>query len=608
MKKYIVSFSILFCTLVVGCANPNSSSNDLSQIESNSSENNQNNFSEFDINDYVANITDANGLGIRNKGKNLKSKRKNSDDYEQENVLIKTTTEYGEGNVIISDNKIEEVTFTKIDTTVKTYEITGEEEYIANNKDGSIVFKAYSGFNYTITHDNTILFSDIKDNDANDCDEKTGIIKIDGLNKGKSYIVSYIGYGEEKTITQSEVGAEIDKLCVLDGQFSFISFVPKGESKRPLEQDLVLDKDGIALYDKTNYISNNERKNYVLDNCSGLIYDLKNVSITRIDGNLVRILNVYNELSVDENGNLVLTPICKNDKINVRYAFKDKYDNKYILNDRLETYDPNTNTYYYVTGPNIWEPRQEVNCLVPHHERYFYIRTSNDEAVRVPVYFQTYEMATKSKTMDIILSNGDSRQINETDTFDLYPFIGEDYFTFEPKNVINGVLRMEAYYTGHNDNYFINTVREQGFYYLQNQKNKVKYYSFDSSWSGTCEENIYFMDSYDVILFYNDGVVYSIQNCFQYALNMEKVTQSDIVRLGDFDSHFEVDGEYVNILISDVIIEYGKIINYGVDGNKMFDVYVKGDRENPIIEIYETGTYTPPAPSENTIVIQPINR
>jgi hypothetical protein len=119
----------------------NSVENDNSNLEGETHEE----FDDFNINDFVANITDANGLGIKHQKSSVESKRKNRSSS-GENVLVKTTTEYGEGDIIISDNKIEEVTFTKIDTTVRTEKIMGEVEYTANQKDGSITFKAYNGF------------------------------------------------------------------------------------------------------------------------------------------------------------------------------------------------------------------------------------------------------------------------------------------------------------------------------------------------------------------------------------------------------------------------------------------------------------------------------
>lgn len=606
MKKKII-FLFIIGILLAGC-NIQTEENVTIPTENESSIENEDykEFNDFNIKEFVANITDANGLGIKHQKSNTKNKKKNTTSG-GENVLVKTTTEYGEGDVVVSEGKIEEVTFTKIDTEVKSEKITGEVTYTANQKEGSISFKAYDGFEYTIIHDNTTLFSNIKDNDVNDADEIEGIIKIEGLKKGKSYKVTYVGYGEETTITQSDVNAEIDKVCVLDGRFTFTSFVPKGLSNRPYGESLTLDQDGVAIYDKIDYISSNTRKNFVLDNYSGLIYDLKNVNISKVDCNLVVINGEYCELSTDDTGNLLFTEICKNKTLNVRYAFKDKYGNKYILNDKLETYDSNTSTYYYVTGSAIYE-NHDINCSVKPEKRYCYFRTSTNEAIRLPVLFAyAHEMENEFKTVDVILENGNYREINENDSFDLYPYNDGAYFIYEPKNVINGVVRIIADYSGIiTQNSFRQYVGDEGFYYLQNQNHQVKCYTLFAQ----CMQavNPYFVDDYDVMFIVFDGIVYSFQNCFEYALMMEKIQNDSRIWLGNEQIEFEVDNKYIKILIEDIIIENGKLIKYGVDGNQSFDVYVEGNKDNPEIFIYETGTYTPSEPSTNAIVIQPINR
>ena len=104
--------------------------------------------------------------------------------------------------------------------------------------------------------------------------------------------------------------------------------------------------------------------------------------------------------------------------------------------------------------------------------------------------------------------------------------------------------------------------------------------------------------------------IYSIQNCLDYLLHEEDPTnpRSTQIWVGNPYLDLAVDGVYVKELLSGVIIENGKIIQYGVDGNIYYDVFVEGSEKDPIISAHETGTYIPEEPETTAITIQPINR
>lgn len=58
-------------------------------------------------------------------------------------------------------------------------------------------------------------------------------------------------------------------------------------------------------------------------------------------------------MEVDLEGNLVFTTIYQNTSISTNGCMKDKYGNKFISNNRLDIYDSNSKTQFYVfNDPN----------------------------------------------------------------------------------------------------------------------------------------------------------------------------------------------------------------------------------------------------------------
>lgn len=603
MKKIacMFIFSVLMMTSCTIGSNNNIGVGDIDSSENgeNTSSGEQSKSFDIDFSKCIANIQNASSLRI--------SKKRSMDLRVRHLDNASTSYLYKSEDDI---NDAIEVTFTRFTTTTVSTPVNGEIAYSANKRDddGFISIHAEDTFSYSLyDSENQLILSDISDNCEHDNDERTGIIEIVGLTPYAEYLVKYSGYRETQEISQEELGAEIDKLFVFSPQFTFVSFVPSGESNRPSDQNLVFDKDGISTYDKTDYTDNEFRKSFVFDNYSGLIYSLENTSITRVGDGLVFSNGEYCDISTKEDGSLVISPICKNKTITVSYAFKDKYNNKYILNNKLETYDAKTNSYYYVTSGNTFE---NINAAVNFPDRYIYVKTSTNEAIRFPsafAYGGDMENRKAPKTIDLMLENGNIRQLNESDSFELLsPNVGKNEW-YIPQRVVNGFVYVET--SQSTGNCFKELFGSAGMWYLKNNGDDLKVYHIAAH--AMPAVNLYYLNFFDVMFVLSgDGKIYSIQNCLDYLLHEENPTipGSTQIWVGNPYLDLAVDGVYVKELLSGVILENGKIIQYGVDGNIYYDVFVEGSEKDPIISVHETGTYIPEEPETTAITIQPINR
>jgi hypothetical protein len=278
-------------------------------------------------------------------------------DAEDKNYIVMSTTEYDANAPEADKTGLTKVTFTKIVTDNVTTETIGTKYIIAN--EGTISFTANEGFTYTVYHNDSLVYNEVQDNGPDDKDEKIGLIVLDKLIDGMEYKVDYKGIGVEITVTQDDINGEIDKLYVLNG-YTFISFVPMGQSQRPDDNQMNYDSNGVAVYDKANYFSNNSRQSFVIDNATGYIYQIKDVSIDEIKNNLLLISGKIYDMRVTENDELQFYTVVQNETLTISDYFKDNYGNIYIENDYLEVYDQANNTLYYKPSVDTYYEHQKT--------------------------------------------------------------------------------------------------------------------------------------------------------------------------------------------------------------------------------------------------------
>ena len=372
-KKVLISIIIaamLLVTIVLSVAQNSGGSTTTTTTNNGNPQNPQNPQKPFDVDlsGYVANIGNATALGLVSDKKDstfaMRPKQEKSspfslfslfafaaEDEETQNYIIMTTTEYDPNAPEADETGLTKVTFTKTITENVTTVTTGTKYIISTN--GTITIPAVEGFTYNVYLDDTLVLGNITDNSSNDTDERDGIIVVDGLvdrdgnpSESLEYTVKYEGVGEEITITQDEINGEIDKLYIVGG-YTFISFVPKGESQRPNTTNLALDDDGIAHYDKGGYNSGRERQSFVIDNATGYVYAIKNFSIDEIDRGIIISNGIYYDMTVEANGELIFKQIVMNQTLRIYDIFKDKYGHKYVNNNYLDAYDEENKTLYY---------------------------------------------------------------------------------------------------------------------------------------------------------------------------------------------------------------------------------------------------------------------
>ncbi len=335
-----------------------------------------------DLAGYVANIGNATALGISNKAKSsaspvaaygtnnssiqlLSYNTLASDKNEKEkNYIVMSTTDYDANAPEADETGLTKVTFTKIVTENATTEITGTK--LVTAKDGKVFINATQGFTYSLYQGETLIQTQVADNGEPDKPNKKVHIVFEGLTDGVEYKVEYTGVGIETTITQDQIQGEIDKLCVMNG-YTFISFVPIGTSQRPANIDNIeKDVNGYISYDKENYCSNNSRQSFVIDNNTGYVYPIIDVTIQKLHNNLLYINNlVYDYNIVDDNLNFF--PLFTNTIIEVKDYMKDKYGNNYVFNDKIVSFDDTTNTNYliYDSKKNYFlSPNNEIIFLM----------------------------------------------------------------------------------------------------------------------------------------------------------------------------------------------------------------------------------------------------
>ena len=432
---------------------------------------------------------------------------------------------------------------------------------------------------------------------------------------------------EEKVISQEEVGGEIDKLYVL-GNYTFVSYVPKGKSERPSNNDLIFDSDGISKYDKCNYFSNSKRQSFIIDNKSGLIYKIKDFNIKEINGGCLLSANdnfVY-DFKINENKEVEIFSLFQNETITWYSCFKDKYGNKYVQNNRLNLYDDKTKTYFYVFAPQYDFGDVEIEL---YSKLINYELTENNECIKFEYDLDLYNHYLIIKSAKIILEDGSLRDLTVEDSFKIYynPYKnarfgltsgGEnepynDYHYNVSFKVENGVVYSfspclaETYMQGFSASLF-NCVNEKFSYYLVRAYETLSFY------------NTSYLTSYGLLLEYHGGKLHYYKNFWDTL----KTLSTKEGRLG-FEPYLDInsnpiygqfikyepltnDTEFNPILVLDncsIDEKLDSFLTYGVSGNTYYDIVAEEQNGELIINKYLSGTYEKP---QLKIILQPINK
>ena len=594
----ILTFSV--CFGLISCDNTNNPSNDNPTANTPGGDNpNTNKPFNVDLAGYVANIGNATALGISKKAKSSASTMASygtnhsgiqllsyntlaSDkDTEDKSYIVMSTTDYDANAPEADKTGLTKVTFTKIVTENATTEITGTK--LATAKHGKISISATHGFTYSLYQGETLIQTQVADNGETDKPNKKVHIVFEGLTDGVEYKVNYKGIGVETTITQDEINGEIDKLCVMNG-YTFISFVPQGESLRPEDKYLDFDNNGIANYDKTNYFSNTNRQSFVIDNSTGLVYHIKDTQISEIKNNLLIINNKVFDMMVNDNNELQFAQVVQNETIQIYDFFKDKYGQKYILNDTLDFVDYQNKTLYYRDRLNYILSKEGIGICLEATLGAAY------DGYSVPEYYTSIKKVTDDFNIESITQN-------ERYTLECTPF---PYDNTILSHIENGYLYQ---YT-----------RES--YGPRFARISVLEENPTPQWIGNYPSKLFYAIDYNSIII---GFDVSGTFCIFYIENVWK----DISFISDGMSYSgngviynngnpEYDNDKIEILISNCVDEHN--YNTHIDINQhLFKVVTIKETiyyqiiidENGVPKAVNSETYV--APEQEIITLQPIN-
>lgn len=553
-------------------------------------------FSPRTLSGFRAEIVDATALGIQNSPVGSSKRLATARNAESMNYLVKTTTEYSPSEPGYDESGLTSVTFTQITTENVTTELTGTKRLVATGSkdhphDGTIAFMATDGFTYNVYDDSgSLKYENIIDNDSNDLDKQTGVIRVGNLTKGSKYIVEYKGTGEEITITQDDIDGEIDKLYVLNN-YTFISFVPRGTSSRPSEEGLQYDSDGIAFYDKTDYYTASDRISFIIDNGTGYIYIIEDFHIKEIQGGclLSSENNYIYDFRINENNDLEIYSLFTNPDIEWYHVFKDKYDHVYVCNNRLNMLDETNNVLYYIysEGSN------------PYSEHTNYELNSNGEAVMID-YDPVHSHWPTIASVQLISQDWTRRNLTPTDTFDIYY---KSSYSRRPYKVEDGIL------FGYNDGGYSSTFKSDFYWFIYDSTNDkaTDIWIYDDTHNWSYAFGTYALEKYNILLIYNkfDRTLYYLPNAWDYYLNESGFTEQGNSASIEWSS-IEIASLEIALEDCDLGDDRSNFLKYGLNGNTYYDVVIEEDEHGVIVvNSYVSGTYEEP---QIKVVFQPINR
>jgi hypothetical protein len=321
----------------------------------------------------------------------------------------------------------------------------------------------------------------------------------------------------------------------------------------------------------------------VIDNRTGLVYNIENFHIRTLkNGCILRDGDslVY-DMRINASKQLEFYSIFSNSTVTVKDCFKDKYGTRYVMNDKLNQYDAESNTYFF----NLWEyTGSNANAGLVG-----YFLTSDNRAVKV-----TYDNTLSTTVVDAALMGEDkvSHRLADSDIFDIY----------YPAGI---TTTSEAYRVSHTVVFGFHTSQKNVFgsqnFYAVNTKNSVTGIFAYSSVNAKL-----FID-HDIVLelvtnsdgtkslYEEKGVEKALSN---FVLDSTSPSGSTFLPSANLTKRLLLDGVTLD--------SSGKLIHYGLSGNTYYDFGVekKGDGSYQAI-VYDEGTK-----SEEQVIVtmQPITR
>jgi hypothetical protein len=462
--------------------------------------------------------------------------------------------------------------------------------------DASIIIPIYSEFNYKIYDQSKTL---VKEYTApKDVGDNENYVSY-GFVEGETYLVEYSGKGTITEVEQSELDAQVDKLCVV-GEFTFISFIPSSNTPgisrtndEYLNLDVEIDTEGDYVYDKIGYYDSVDRRSFVIHNNSGLIYPLNGVKINRIHNGLFEIegSKIIHDIKLNDNNEIEFFPLYANDTIRVFDYMKDKYNNCYIINHQM-------NTYYKATNTNFVKLTWTTNYYLSDNREVIYTTGTFNSIDNIYYFDQNREMIEVSPFDTFrVMANNCTDVTYESQSYgnSMRPYLiknGLAYCCDFPKIDSN-------YYGGKWTSGFNFRVIIIFDIIRKNKKSLIT----DGLVYGT-----QFLEKYGIVLGYDEdsGMIAAL-----YGLHDVEVTNFNEVRLknvndlySEFSNSYKIDTLITNCMMTERT-DKEEIITYGVEGNLYWELFVEMSNDEYKIVPHVKGTYFPD--NVGSIVLKPIN-
>jgi hypothetical protein len=293
-------------------------------------------------------------------------------------------------------------------------------------------------------------------------------------------------------------------------------------------------------------------------------------------------------MRITSNGELDFYTLFQNESISMYSCFKDKYNNKFIKNNKVNIFDNETNTFYYVFETDFGFNRGIT-----------YFKTSDGSVLRTtfdPYYGGRFtNPITFPLSAKIVGDNGALRDLSVSDNFDVFSSSISQGF-YDVYNVVNGLLYG-----------YLNTNIQYFWLFELTINNSVdseyKRFAFESSPYVGPFYNTELLKEYNIILEFSDRKLYYYKDFWEG------------VRFETESRYFNIDGSLHNIsnfsqsrqlLLEDIDIEDGKLLRYGLNSNTHYEIIPEIENGQLVLNSYITGTYV--APPTITITLQPVNR
>ena len=472
-----------------------------------------------------------------------------------------------------------------------------KDDYIINENVEKVSFNVHKNQN-----------GKVRDKNGNALEEKSAISQdqIDGQ-VNKLYIANGYTFMQLIPILDEKFcHTHFDPSVYLDGKFGSESGLYhyydkdgllKSEDVYTRPDVLTCDSNGIALFDKGDYYTSPLSQSFVIDNNSGLIYEIEEgIHIHYITSDGLVIATRFEDSDYETSQNM-----CEFYDFNSCYGqkFSDYFLNDYnvykmsIVDDNLVFTDvvPNKdiNVDGIMNGKNGWTfiSNSTVN-QVDYDNKRIYLKSNNGVEILVSNYGETISYDFDKQKYSMFVDG----------VFQDIPNNGFTAYGFEMLrcNLGHGLFKNVQFGFGE---------QISGFYESKKiYSQQVSGVLFESSIIINVNEDIrikWLDDKYDAIIMEHEGAIYAKSvNLIDYLNTNTIFTISDFTKITNINLYKYSKDYYINVGAKKILVDN---VFYTVDATSTTYYRLVSQNDTVVLEKLEDKIY-----SQNTYVFQPINK